>query len=281
MKTIVSVASVVAASTASASVMSIPDDSAAAADPFFAAVAATDPIFAAIENHRAKQAALERVVALESDLEQQLPVELRQSIVRHEPVVGDDPRWLASLTAIDDAITQEGHAADDLVDILPTTLAGVIALLEYSVELGRRGHVWQSGYQIAGATSEYVRHRGVSWEVMLHAQVANALARIIDNGCDAPCCWRALKSISETAHAVGSQAPKQVAEAYCEWLHMEHRLAAIELYGDYRFTPANTLAGRFHFPAGLSSRDMPPPSTRAVAVLRAAGVNLNRTTDQC
>lgn len=67
--------------------------------------------------------------------------------------------------------------------------------------------------------------------------------------------------------------------AYLEWLHMEARLLRLELYGDEywaekRLTPCGTFAKGFHFPTDGDWRDVPPPSTRAEAVLRAVGVQM-------
>nr|WP_314085702.1 hypothetical protein [uncultured Shinella sp.] len=80
--------------------------------------------------------------------------------------------------------------------------------------------------------------------------------------------------------AVNKALPGEVLEAYLEWLAMEARLLRIELYGDEYFanrelTPCNTFAHSFHFPADDRTwEDVPKPSTRAVQVLRSAGVDM-------
>ena len=64
--------------------------------------------------------------------------------------------------------------------------------------------------------------------------------------------------------------------AYLEFLHYEARLLRMELAPnldpDHEFTPSNTFAKRFHFPRTGSWKDLPQPSTRALQVMRAAGV---------
>lgn len=66
-------------------------------------------------------------------------------------------------------------------------------------------------------------------------------------------------------------------EAYLEWLAMEARLLRIELYGDVyyaarEFTPCGTFANDYHF--GGDWKKKPQPSTRALTVLRAVGVQI-------
>ena len=63
--------------------------------------------------------------------------------------------------------------------------------------------------------------------------------------------------------------------AYLEWLHMEARLLRLEIGWDFDFTPCSTFAQSFHFPHdGRSWQGVPKPSTRAVQVLEAVGVNV-------
>jgi hypothetical protein len=64
-------------------------------------------------------------------------------------------------------------------------------------------------------------------------------------------------------------------QAYLEWLRMEARMLRIELAPeldpDREFSPCGTFARGFHFPRG-GWQSAPKPSTRALAVMRAAGV---------
>ena len=66
--------------------------------------------------------------------------------------------------------------------------------------------------------------------------------------------------------------------AYLEWLHYEARLLRIELEPntnpDSEFSPCGTFAKRFHFPADRQWTDVPKPSTRALQVMVAAGVEI-------
>ncbi|MEP9368678.1 hypothetical protein [Xanthobacter sp. VNH20] len=70
-------------------------------------------------------------------------------------------------------------------------------------------------------------------------------------------------------------------EAYNEWLHMERRLLAAELYPELgydaeRFVPVGTGAEELHLPQGVNWAAMPSPSTRAIPVLMAVGANFDR-----
>ncbi|MBZ9600488.1 hypothetical protein [Phyllobacterium chamaecytisi] len=79
---------------------------------------------------------------------------------------------------------------------------------------------------------------------------------------------------SKIAH---SQEPdRDTSHAYLEWLTMEARLLQEELFpaADHsrQLAPCNTFSKGFHFPVGRSWREVPPPSSRAEAVLRTVGV---------
>lgn len=62
--------------------------------------------------------------------------------------------------------------------------------------------------------------------------------------------------------------------AYLEWLHHEQILLCHALGIDERVV-FHTAAKSFHFPPGGSWQDVPPPSARAIAVMDAAGVDLD------
>jgi hypothetical protein len=66
--------------------------------------------------------------------------------------------------------------------------------------------------------------------------------------------------------------------AYLEWLRMEARLLQIELFPDddheREFSPVGTFTHSFHLPAGKDWKTLPQPSSRALAVLEAAGVKI-------
>jgi hypothetical protein len=53
-----------------------------------------------------------------------------------------DEHYLESGKAVSAAWDAEGDAAIELVTVYPTTLAGVMALLEYSISADRDGETW-------------------------------------------------------------------------------------------------------------------------------------------
>lgn len=64
-------------------------------------------------------------------------------------------------------------------------------------------------------------------------------------------------------------------EAYAEFLYNELKLLNIELGDDLGpgiYAPCGTFAKPFHFPSDGNWRDVPPPSSRAEAVLRSVGI---------
>ncbi len=67
--------------------------------------------------------------------------------------------------------------------------------------------------------------------------------------------------------------------AYLEWIRMETKLLRLEMWPDTDpngdFSPCNTFAMPFHFPdGGQGWRDAEPPSSRAMRVMQAAGVDI-------
>jgi hypothetical protein len=93
-----------------------------------------DPIFAAIEAHRQAYTAIVADLRRHSALEEELPQEKRQTFIHaHEEKIieTDDPRWIAAERALSDGWNVIEDAGCDLVNIEPTSVAGVVALLHY------------------------------------------------------------------------------------------------------------------------------------------------------
>ena len=100
------------------------------------AFATDDPIFVAIEAHKAAFAHVIAAIDIEQAVEASIPKEMRSQI--HET----DERWLESGKAVSAAWEAEGDAAIELVNVHPTTMAGVVALLEYAISADRDGETW-------------------------------------------------------------------------------------------------------------------------------------------
>jgi hypothetical protein len=93
-----------------------------------------DPIFAAIEAHHNAVAVHGAAVDVECALEESLPGEQTRSYIKaalEEIVDGDDPRWLAAIRARAQASAALDDLGFNLLNVTPTTLAGVEALLRY------------------------------------------------------------------------------------------------------------------------------------------------------
>ena len=142
---------------ASASVLALPAAATASSDGTIGREA-PDPIFAAIEAHQRAWAELrEKCSDLDAAHTEEADCELRR---------------------LDDAVDE---AADDLLDVVPTTIAGVSALLTYAADRARGGNTWPDGYVDENPKTGWDREQGVSWEVILHRNLAKALPKIVDN----------------------------------------------------------------------------------------------------
>jgi hypothetical protein len=106
----------------------------ALADPVLAA--ANDPIFEAIEVHKAARLAFENAGSRGSALEQKLPSEKTRSWItvwEEEIMETDDPRWIDSVREVHRTCEVATDAAYALVNVAPTTMAGVLGLLQYAI----------------------------------------------------------------------------------------------------------------------------------------------------
>jgi hypothetical protein len=98
----------------------------------------TDPIFEAIEVHKAARLAFENVFSPSCALEQELPREKTRSWItvwEEEIVETDDPRWIDSVREVHRTSDAETDAACALASIAPTTMAGVVGLLQYAISI--------------------------------------------------------------------------------------------------------------------------------------------------
>lgn len=136
-----------------------------ASTPALAAVPAIpsqfDPIFAAIEAHRAAW----------EELEGKLPA--------LDKLQDDDESAKQELERLHDAID---NAEDGLIDVIPTSIAGIVAVLEYAANHVCVGNTFTSGTYVDEASTAFAgwdKHHGVSWEVIFHRNLATALANIM------------------------------------------------------------------------------------------------------
>jgi hypothetical protein len=122
-----------------------------------------DPIFAAIEAHQASFAYVIVAIDAQEAVEDELPKERRR---RNEEA---DPRWIASQKAVSAAWEAESGAAIKLINIRPTTPAGIIALLNYAISADRDGETWPE--ELVADDGETIR----SWHYFLIQNLAEIL----------------------------------------------------------------------------------------------------------
>ena len=129
-----------AAALAASGTVAIPANAADASTP--------DPIFEAIEVHKAARLAFENAVSRSCALEQELPREKTRSWVtvwEEEIVETDDPRWIDSVREVNRASEAATDAAYALANVAPTTMAGVVGLLQYAISFP--AEEWPEGVQ--------------------------------------------------------------------------------------------------------------------------------------
>lgn len=135
-------------------------------------VQAIDPIFAAIAAHRIAYHEHYAAVTRQSLLEDILPDAVTKSFITafdRKIVKTDDARWIASVKKVDKASDEMDAAAQVMVRLKPTTLAGVAALLRYAAEHVADGNCWPD---YAGDESQR------DFTQQLHLTVAEAVEAI-------------------------------------------------------------------------------------------------------
>jgi hypothetical protein len=143
------------------------------------AAAADDPIFAAIEAHKAARATWIEWVYRHSDLEEELPQEKCKSwadMYEEKIFEMDDPRWIECERAVVRTMNAEIDAAVVLVDVRPTTQAGICALLQYAHASDTDGEAWPR--ELQSDDGKITR----PWEYFLIESVAGALAKLSTAG---------------------------------------------------------------------------------------------------
>ena len=141
------------------------------ADPVYAArldrEGSPDPVFAAIKAHQ-KAVEAYNVAARDQDrLEREILNNKRRTSRCDDIVQTDDPRWIAHIQELDRSAEAESDAERELASIVPSSMRGVLALLQYATTDVARGHEW----------SELVDDDGVqqTWFYFVHRNVIEAL----------------------------------------------------------------------------------------------------------
>lgn len=143
-----------------------------------AVAAEPDPIFAAIEEHRRAYAAVNVEIVKTDEWEAAIPSDKRKTHrIDEEVFETDDPRWLTHKRTLHELHDTESDAACALADIVPTTAAGVCALLKYGAEVERRGTSWND---LVDPDDESVFHRraGRSWYYFVNRNIVECLEEL-------------------------------------------------------------------------------------------------------
>jgi hypothetical protein len=108
-------------------------------------------------------------------LEDELPKELRRSRINvwEEAIVEtDDPRWVESKKNVHALFEADQEAALGLINVEPTTLAGLAALMRHVTAYEATGSGWPSGLQ---EDDDKPTALGRDWEVYLHRNIVAIL----------------------------------------------------------------------------------------------------------
>ena len=138
---------------------------------------ASDPIFAAIAVHKAAVRATRTIVDRYSGLEHELPIEKRRSRVTawEDTIVdADDPRWIETEQAVFAAHVAETEAACALVNVMPSTMAGVMVLLKYAVSADPDGETWPDDL-----FEDETQKRSRSWHQFMIANLVEILPGMV------------------------------------------------------------------------------------------------------
>jgi hypothetical protein len=106
---------------------------------------APDPILEAIEASKAANAKWLAALDHHSELESELPLERRRSRVdawEERIVKTDDPRWIEAEREVGRTSDAETDASWAILDVLPTTREGLVALIMYAVVHDPDGYTW-------------------------------------------------------------------------------------------------------------------------------------------
>jgi hypothetical protein len=103
-------------------------------------------------------------------LDRELPIEKCRSSVTlwgEEIVSTDDPRWIECERAVLRRMDEETDAACTLINVLPTTMAGLVSLLQYAVD----GEGWPTSLESESGKNQ-------SWRQLLIANLAEVLPEL-------------------------------------------------------------------------------------------------------
>jgi hypothetical protein len=119
-----------------------------------------DPIFDAIERHRRAMADCNAKVGELTERE-----------------ADGDRKAARAVNRLHNAIDK---SEEGLIDVVPMTIAGVSALLNYAAEVRRRGDQWHTGYVLEDEPiSRWEKQHGVPFDVVLHKNTAAAPPKIV------------------------------------------------------------------------------------------------------
>lgn len=144
-----------------------------------------DPIFTLIADHKVAQAELQAACGLLGDLEETIPEDRQKGETRCfevQIVETDDPRWTAANIRYNASVIKADEIALEMINVAPTSLAGVQAMMLYAAEFVEAGNLWPDGSQIEdededkNGKSRLVHRR--DWNYYLLRNLAEAAGKL-------------------------------------------------------------------------------------------------------
>jgi hypothetical protein len=140
-----------------------------------------DPMPALIGRHKAAHAEFIEAMDHLGDLEETIPDELKKGetfCFEVTIVETDDPRWTAANLRYNDTIIKANSIAVEMLSVMPTSLAGLQAIMGYAVQHVRDGHMWPDGAQINDEDEEPKSDFIRDWNFYLLRNLGEALQTI-------------------------------------------------------------------------------------------------------
>jgi hypothetical protein len=139
-----------------------------------------DPVLQLIKDHKKSIRETDEIIEHVSKLEHALPNDKQESNFfgwQLTIVPTDDPRWIDITRRYYEESKKSDEIAAELVSVLPTTMAGVAAILEYAGDHVDAGYLWPDNLEeLADGNDESTVSR--PWSFFLNRNLARAIRRL-------------------------------------------------------------------------------------------------------
>jgi len=146
-----------------------------------------DPILQFIDDHKNAHAEHGAACHHLSEMEQIIPDEMQKGTTSGfevQIVETDDPRWTAANVRYNESAIKLDNIAIDMLNVAPTTLAGLEAILKYAAQYTQDGFLWPGAGLIGDDGEEDGKSAFAShyrdWNFYLLRNLGNAVEKMVD-----------------------------------------------------------------------------------------------------